>query len=671
MTENPGQLVAGQYRLVAEIGRGGFGVVWRARHERLGRDVAAKKLFLATHAGTLGADQWQERSRRTFREARSAARIVHPAAVRIYDVVEHEGDPWIIMELVDGRSLNAVVRSQGPLPPRRVAEIGLRIVGALSAAHQAGVVHRDVNPANVLISGRGAVLTDFGIAVIQGDPSLTHTGVVMGAPAYTSPERARGEQAVPASDLWSLGATLYYAVEGGRPFPGPNANAVLYSILTTDPPVPRLAGPLTPVLNGLLHRDTAQRLTAAETAATLEGLLRDEGVWAAADATTIRTGAEQSAERTDPLPGEARAPRRYALHLGNGAGGGSARRPALTTSARRRTLALSIVSAVVLALLVGLSQRNGAAPDPRDRQGAASAAANAPRLIGTLTGDRVRSVAFSHDGSMLATGGDGTAVRLWDVAGRRQTGALHGQQHTVFSTAFSPDDRTLAAGGYDGRVILWNTTTRRRKSGFGMVGNSVGSLAFSPDGKILACAGSDAVRLWSTADRSWASTLRSPAAYESVFTTAFSRQGQLAVAGSATIRLWNSGMGEGRKAKSVTLAKVDAVVSSLAFSRDGGTLAAGGFDGKVRLYDTIRRRPRATLTGHDKSITAVAFHPRTRALASAGGETVRLWDTTTGRSTAVLRQGRAVVNALAFSPDGRVLATGDDDGAVRLYEIRP
>ncbi|MFI0449995.1 WD40 repeat domain-containing serine/threonine protein kinase [Actinomadura sp. 6N118] len=649
MTENPGQLVAGQYQLVAEIGRGGFGVVWRARHERLGRDVAAKKLFLASHAGTLGADQWQERSRRTFREARSAARIDHPAAVRIYDIVEHEGDPWIIMELVEGRSLNAVVRSEGPLPPRRVAEIGLRIVGALNAAHKAGVVHRDVNPANVLIGERGAVLTDFGIAVIQGDPSLTHTGVVMGAPAYTSPERARGEQAVPASDLWSLGATLYYAVEGGRPFPGPNPNAVLYSILTTDPPVPRLAGPLTPVLNGLLHRDACERLTADDTTAMLEALLQDDSVWGVGT-TTIRTGTDQRTAVTDPLPDEVPHPEPPRLRGG---------------SVWRKTLALSVVPAVVLALLVVLSQRDGTTPAPPEQKGAA-AAAKAPRLIGTLTGDRVYALAFSHDGSMLAAGGDGSAVRLWDVARQRQTGALRGQKYAVFSIAFSPDDRTLAGGGYDGQVFLWNTTTQRRRSGFGTDGNSIGSLAFSPDGRVLACAGSDAVRLWSTADKSWLSTLRSPAEYESTFTTAFSRQGRLAVAGSATIRLWNT-----VKAKSVTLTSVSAVVSSLAFSRDGGTLAAGGFDGSVRLYDTIRRRPLATLTGHDKSITAVAFSPRVRALASAGGETVRLWDTGTGRPISTIRHGSVVVNALAFSPDGRLLATGGDDGAVRLYAIHP
>ncbi|MEU5883807.1 serine/threonine-protein kinase [Spirillospora sp. NPDC047279] len=658
MTEKPGQLVAGQYQLVAEIGRGGFGVVWRARHERLGRDVAAKKLFLVMHTGVLPADQWQERSRRTFREARSAARIVHPAAVRIYDVVEHEGDPWIIMELVDGRSLNAIVRGEGPLPPRRVAEVGLQIVGALNAAHKAGVVHRDVNPANVLIGRRGAVLTDFGIAVIQGDPSLTHTGVVMGAPAYTAPERARGEQAVPASDLWSLGATLFYAAEGGRPFPGPNANAVLYSILTSEPPAPRLAGPLSPIISGLLHRDAAERLTADQTSAMLENLLQDDAVWDAAPPPAMDrsgTGGDQRVIVTDPIRDEGPPPARHRLLPARAAGG------------RRRVLALSLVPAVLLALLIGLSQRDGPPAAGQDPQGATSGpgTAQTPRMLAALAGRRVYTLAFSHDGRTLAAGGDGQAVRLVDVAGHRQRGELRGQKFAVFSAVFSPDDRTLAAGAYDGEVILWNVADRRRKTTFEAAGTSVGSLAFSPDGRLLACADTDQVRLWNTADKDW-STLRS--AEEGTFTVAFSGHGQLAVAGKETIRLVNA---RSAAARSVTLTRIESLVSSLAFDRAGTTLAAGGYDGRVRLYDTVRRRAIRTLGGHVESVNAVVYNPRAPTVASAGGDTVRLWDAATGRLTATLRNDGSVVNALAFSPDGRTLASGGEDGTVRLWAITP
>ncbi|MBO2454037.1 serine/threonine protein kinase [Actinomadura barringtoniae] len=656
MSEAPGQLVAGQYQLIEEIGRGGFGVVWRARHERLGRDVAAKKLFLPAESAALAADQWRERSHRTFREARSAARIDHPAAVKIYDVVEHRGDPWIIMELIEGRSLNAVVRSEGPLPPSRVAEIGLEIVGALTAAHAAGVVHRDVNPANVLISDRRAVLTDFGIAVIQGDPSLTHTGVIMGAPAYTAPERARGEDAVPASDLWSLGATLFYAVEGRRPFPGANPNAVLYSILTEDPPPAERAGPLTPVIQGLLHREVAGRLTAAQTAGMLKLLLKDDAGWLdPAPVTTVTPTSTEDDKETDPLAADRRNSSSTKWRLAS----------AVRELPRRRALIAAAAPVAALAL-VGVLLRNG---DPPPKNNSAVVTPSAPpaavRLITSFPGERAFTLAFSHDGRTLAVGGDDRVVHLWDVARRKSAGALRGHKYTIFSLAFSPDDRTIASGSYDGRVILWNAADHKSKGEFETDGNGVGSMAFSPDGTLLACAGSDAVRLWNTAAKTWKTTLRAPS--ESTFTTAYSRQGRLAVGGSATIRLWDT---KATPATSVTLTKVSSVVSSLAFSTDGRTLAAGGYDGRVRLWNTATRASEGTLTGHDKSISAVAFDPRGRVLASAGGSSVLLWNAATGkRLPASIKAGDSVVNAIAFSPDGRVLATGGDDGTVRLWSI--
>src|SRR5918992_1265241 len=258
MGAGPDRLIAGQYRLIEEIGRGGFGVVWRARDEHLHRDVAAKALFVPSY---LSPDQRSEQRERSLREARSAARLTHPATVTVYAVIEHDGAPWIIMELIDGSSLSSIVKREGPLPPRRVAEIGLNVLQALRAAHAAGVIHRDVKPANILIGAHDnrVVLSDFGIARIEGDPNITQSGFIMGAPAYTSPERARGESAIAASDLWSLGASLYYAVEGHRPFPGANAQAVFHAILTADPIPMRRSGPLTQVINGLLRKDPAER----------------------------------------------------------------------------------------------------------------------------------------------------------------------------------------------------------------------------------------------------------------------------------------------------------------------------------------------------------------------------------------------------------------------------
>ena len=254
----PGSVVAGRYELLDRIGRGAMGTVWRARDQVLDRDVAVKEVRLPA----LMSDRERVIAReRTLREARVSAKLNHPGVVTVHDVVEAGGTPWIVMELVAARSLDRVVAEDGPLAPARAAETGLMLVGALASAHAAGIVHRDVKPGNVLVTGEGrAVLTDFGIAAMDGDPALTLTGMVMGTPGFCAPERIRGEAATPASDLWSLGATLYAAVEGCGPFDGAGAPmAVLACIVHSDPPPATSAGPLAAVITALMSRDPARR----------------------------------------------------------------------------------------------------------------------------------------------------------------------------------------------------------------------------------------------------------------------------------------------------------------------------------------------------------------------------------------------------------------------------
>src|ERR1700748_2493754 len=218
-----GRVIAGRYNLQTPIGRGAMGVVWRARDQLLDRDVAVKEVVISA---LIGADERRTASQRTLREARTAARLSHRGVVAVYDVAEEDGRPWIVMELVPSQSLDQVLVVEGRLPAARAGRIGQQLLSALAAAHSAGVLHRDVKPSNVLVSatrtGEGwderAVLTDFGIAQFEGDPRLTQTGMVMGSPGFTAPERIRGGDATPGSDLWSLGATIYAAVEGRGPY---------------------------------------------------------------------------------------------------------------------------------------------------------------------------------------------------------------------------------------------------------------------------------------------------------------------------------------------------------------------------------------------------------------------------------------------------------------------
>ncbi|RSO02874.1 serine/threonine protein kinase [Streptomyces sp. WAC 06783] len=258
MDGKEGRLLAGRYRLAEVLGRGGMGTVWRATDEVLGRTVAVKELRFP---GGVEEDEKRRLITRTLREAKAIARIRNNGAVTVYDVVDEDDRPWIVMELVEGRSLAEVVRDDGPLTPRRAAEVGLAVLDVLRAAHREGILHRDVKPSNVLMSDDGrVVLTDFGIAQVEGDPSLTSTGMLVGAPSYISPERARGQKPGPPADLWSLGGLLYACVEGVPPYDKGSAIATLTAVMTEPLEPPKSAGPLEEVIYGLLVKDPAARL---------------------------------------------------------------------------------------------------------------------------------------------------------------------------------------------------------------------------------------------------------------------------------------------------------------------------------------------------------------------------------------------------------------------------
>ncbi|WP_443677147.1 serine/threonine-protein kinase [Micromonospora cabrerizensis] len=345
-----------------------MGRVWLARDEMLHRDVAVKEVVPPSW---LAEAEREELRLRTLREARTAARLNHPNVVRIYDVVHDRESPWIVMEYVQSRSVQQIISAEGPLSPQRTARIGLAVLAALRAAHTAGVLHRDVKPHNVLVADDGrVVLTDFGLATFDGgEGAMTGPGTVLGSPQFVAPERAREGVSDPRTDLWSLGATLYATVEGQSPYARSSAMATL-SALATEPPDPmRRAGPLGPVLTGLLQRDPWRRLTAAEA----EPLLRH----AAAEHDRPAAPPRSSAVAALRSAGRARAPAPVRAAGQPDHPPTSPARPTTRPRRRRRLIAIGGAATALLVaggITVALVDRHNERTPPSGSGGGASSA---------------------------------------------------------------------------------------------------------------------------------------------------------------------------------------------------------------------------------------------------------------------------------------------------------
>lgn len=705
VSEVLGQVLAGRYRILAPIGRGGMGAVWRARDEELDRTVAIKELRLPEEIGERDRQIFYARMRR---EARAAARLRHPGIVTVHDrVTGDDGRPWIVMELVEGGSLQDLIAEQGRVPAGRAAEIGAKMLAALRAAHEQGIVHRDVKPANVLLEGDRVVVTDFGIATLDGDATLTGTGAILGTPAFMAPEQVRGEPATPESDLWSLGATLYAAVEGRPPFDGPTTGSIFVAIATEDPSTCVHAGPLTAVIEGLLRKDPAHRLTPDQTAVLLAPPGRPSPEPASAppapaaagsahpDFAPAPTVAQPGVDGSPPpprfAPGYARPPAGppYGPPAGAPYGPGGQR----PTVERRALLfgGLAAAGAAVIGVPAWLLW-----PEGRKRhagspvRSAPPSAPPSPTSTPTRTAHAVfkaheqfvDSVAFSPDGQTLAggveVGVDGhpnTMIQLWKVPSGHSTAGFKVSTRNVPLVAFRPDGKGLLGADEDGAVRLWDLASRKSRVAVPKSHKRPGGTAMSPDGLTVARSEGEKVLLWDVASGRLVRTFTGHT--YPVRGVAFSRDGR-ALAGcspSDTIRIWD--VATGHTVRTIPSPAYAPQSNLLAFSPDGRILAAVTED-NVQLWDVAGSRLTKSLEhridGRVDEPYSLAFSPDGKTLATGNTSSldkgdVLLWDVATGNNIMIFKGHRGTVWSVAFSPDGKTLASGSSDKTVRLWDV--
>ncbi|GAB3987767.1 hypothetical protein GCM10029978_107850 [Actinoallomurus acanthiterrae] len=652
-----GGVLGGRYRLVKRLGRGGMGEVWAAHDDSLNRKIAIKILLA-------NVDTEAKLIARLRHEARTAGALQHPGITVIHDIGDHDGHPYFVMELLDGRDCKVLVAEHpNGLPPGLALELMVQVADALAYAHDHGVVHRDIKPANLIQLTGGVKICDFGIArYAEATTHLTVTGGALGTPAFMAPEQWRGENVDARTDLYCFGATLHTLLTGRPPFPGPSQHALMHQHLVTPPPHLHdlrsdLPAGLDDLLQRLLAKDPTDRpATAHQVRHTLQTVFAD--LDAPAIATSARRGSTpttrdrvNSSEPASTLR-ENGEPQRSAPHWPG-----------------RRTVLLGGLGAIT----AGVSAAAGIWPE-HSRRGNATprqSAATSGQDI-TLTGHtgNVDAVAFSPDGKILATGSNDTTVRLWDVAAARTTTTLTGHTGFVYSVAFSPDGKTLATGSTDGTARLWDVASARAASLTGHT-DAVNSVAFNPDGKTLATGSWDGtVRLWDVATTRTTTTLTANTGF--VVWVAFSPDGKTLAAGGGnnSVRLWD--VATARTLAALTFPAVRggySAVQSVAFSPDGKTLAIGSSDKLARLRDTATGRI-ATLAGSAGVVNSVAFSPDGKTLATASSErTVRLWDVATARAAAASFADTGQAICVAFSPDGTTLAVGSNDRTARLWKV--
>jgi WD40 repeat protein/tRNA A-37 threonylcarbamoyl transferase component Bud32 len=696
----------GKYELEAPVGFGAFGVVYKAHDCELDRTVAIK----VPRAMHLTAKVEVERF---VREAKAVAQLRHPGIVSVYDTGQSDETPFLVTEFVEGTTLADWLSSARPAP-KQAAELIATVADALHYAHEMGVVHRDVKPANIMLDAAGAPrLMDFGLARRDvGDMTMTVDGQPLGTPAYMSPEQARGEarNVDGRSDVYSLGVVLYQLITGELPFCGP-PQLLLHQVLHDEPRAPRIVNHLVPrdletICLKAMAKDAVRRYaTAREMADDLRRFLRDEPIGARPTGAAERVW--RWCRRKPALAGLWAIVGILLLAIALGgtavvsillaaiALGGSISAALFRRQAQKEKSLRTEADENLYFHRIALAHRDltanlplpGRADElleacPTERRNwewhyLKRVERTEPIVLRAPGSKEYRGVAFSHDGSQIAAAcGDGQ-IRIWN----RRTGELAklaGHEGYVYSVAFNPaDESRLASSGNDGFVRIWDLTSRRESLSRPLIGVKIYAVgmaycvSFSPDGQLVAAVSeAGTVQVWNAATGNPVHRLEGHEFQASC--VAFSRDGRLLATGSwaGPVRLWD--LQSGRLLKKFQLPEHRYPIACLSFSPDplGRYLAAGDFDTRVDVWDTANETIHRQLRGHSGFISGLAFHPHdARRLASAGEDReVRIWDVPSGRAVMHLAGHIDTCSCLAFSPNGRLLASASYDRTIRLWD---